>query len=333
MNAFQFYRHLKESTPVPVYLFKSDSDFLVDEAWRRLVRSVVPEGARRFNGERLDASQVSAAQVVERLRTLAMFGSKRLVMVDRPDQWNKAQQDAVAAYTSRPNPRACLVLAVPLKKAPKILETAVGAAGLVVEFSAPGEKQAPRWIQQRAQALGKVLTAPAAELLVQKVGPDLPALQAELEKLALYAGERTEIDAEDVDRVVGQNRSVTVFEMVRAAGSRKPREALLALHRLLEEGEPPLAVLALLAREVRILWGIKDGLGLGLAPQEIAQRLQVPLFVVSRQQRSSESFSDDELADVHRRLQDLDYALKSSQVDPVKALESIVYRLSTKKGP
>jgi DNA polymerase-3 subunit delta len=102
-------------------------------------------------------------------------------------------------------------------------------------------------------ASGKSLTEEAWILLGEKTGFDIRNGMAALEKLIVYAGPRTEIDERDVAALVGKTREDTVFNLTNALAERDLPACLTVLDELLVRGTPPLMILSMIAREIRLL--------------------------------------------------------------------------------
>jgi len=304
----------------------------MEEAWELLVEKLAPPGAGRFKGERFSAAEHSASDIVSRASVLPMFGSRRLLMVKSVNAWKKEDAKLLKGYLKKPAPSACLVLAVDGKKSD--LEKDVQKHGCVVEFAPLTERSAPAWIQQRARRLGKGISRPAALSLVELAGVEAHLLVHELEKLSLYTGERRSIEEGDVREVVGSQRSFTIFQLTDYVGARQARQALTALDRLMLAGESPLGVLALLARQTRILWQVKDAQARGVSPSQMAQTLRLPEFVIRKYVQQAALFSPDRFPRIHEALRQADIAMKSTGLSPVTVLEDLVVRLcsSERKG-
>lgn len=327
MQALEFIKDLARAPISPVYLFTGEAEFLMEEAWEQLLERIVPPKARNFNGERLPAKEYTASHVLERLNTLPMFGQKQLVMVQRVETWPKDQRNQLAAYLEHPLPTSCLVLTASQKKGMEKLTPAVEKVGRIVNFPALTERDAPRWLQERARRLKKTITPQAAALLVNVVGMDLYRLERELEKLTTYVGEREKIDLDDVKQTASLQRSFSVFELLRFVSGRRSSRAVTVLRSLILAGEPPLAILALLARQVRLIWQVKDGLERKMSAPQIAQRLNLSPYVIKNYVDQAPHFTEIELYRTHEAICEADLALKSTGTAPELVLETLIFSL------
>jgi DNA polymerase III subunit delta len=323
----EFVHNIDNGLIASAYLFLGDGDLLKEEAWNHLLAKVVPLKARQYNGERLLAKEHTALEVLGRLGALPMFGSRRLVLVHHLESWGKDQLKPLESYLAHPYPHACLVLSSSQKKGLERLQALVEKAGAVVQFSAPSERDAPRWLQMRARQLQKDLTPQAAVFLVEQIGADMYRLKSELEKLAAYVGERTTIALDDVKESVTSQRSFTVFELLRYVSQNQTKEAISSLRKLLLAGESPLGILALLARQVRILWQVINGLARKMPSQELSQKLALPPTVLRNYTLQAKLFSEAELYRIHQALRETDLALKSTSTAPQLHLEALVWKL------
>lgn len=327
----QFYTHLEKDPPLPVYLFTGDGDFFKEEAWEGLLSRIVPEKGRRFNGERFLAKEITASEVIGRLNTVPMSGSRRLVFVQNIETWPKEQIKVMESYLARPSPVSCLVLSCSQKKGLEKIYGAVSNVGTVVEFKQLRDRDALRWVQDRAKRSGKTMTSQAAMLLVETVGLNPYLLEKEVEKLVTYVGDRAQIGPEAVTDVTSCQKTFSVFEMLRYVAQRNSRQAIASLRNLLLMGDPPLAVLALLSRQVRIMWQVKDALDRKMSLSAIAQRLKLPQAVLANYAQQANLFSEEDFLQIHAQLRDTDIRIKSTSAPPELLLEALVMRLCWKR--
>jgi len=183
----------------------------------------------------------------------------------------------VAAYLRSPNPSTVLLLlADDTLEASHWLLKAVPAAAIVSALP-PAGRQLASWLKARAQADGFDVEEDAAALLVELSGEDLTQLLGEVEKAALAGGpENRRVGVTEVRAVVGEHRLHGIFELTRALARRDAAAALALLESLLNGGEDPLGVLAMLAREARAAWQAAEALRRGRAPEDVARALRRP---------------------------------------------------------
>lgn len=329
MHFSQFIRHVEQGLVAPVYLFTGEAELFMEEAWHLLVERIIPPKARHFNGERLHAKEHSASEVLARLNTINMFGEKRLLLAQQVDAWPKDQRRLIMAYLKRPVPVSCLVMTKMEKKGWEDLAAAVAEVGLVVQFPALTEKDTARWLQERAKRRGKDLSHQGALFMVEHAGRGLHALDRELEKLVSYTGEKEKITLEDVREVVSPHRTFTVFELLDYVSRNQPGQSIASLRNLLRSGEHPLGVLALLARQIRILWQLKDGLERGLQASEMSSHIKLPPSILKKYMEQASKFTQEDLRRIHRAIADADLTMKSSGTSPEWVLEALVFSIGS----
>jgi DNA polymerase-3 subunit delta len=116
----------------------------------------------------------------------------------------------------------------------------------------------------------------------------------------------------------------SIFALMDALADRNGRLATSLLFKFLDTGEPPLRLLALFARQIRLLVIARTLLDLGAPAAEWNKRLGVPPFVVQKLQRQARKFSRPFLASAMRRLAQIDEDIKTGRVDAALALEQFV---------
>ena len=81
-------------------------------------------------------------------------------------------------------------------------------------------EQAEVWARRGLRSRGKEVSDKALAELVSRVGPNARQLDNEIEKVALYVGERKEVGLEDVMDICTQNKTARAFALGDALGDR-----------------------------------------------------------------------------------------------------------------
>ena len=185
------------------------------------------------------------------------------------------------------------------------------------------------WIRDAAASKRAEITPPAVNRLADLAAGNLRALDGELDKLALYA-EGRRIEQEDVDALVAFTGEANIFVAVDAVVEGRPEVALRALRRLLDAGNSPAFVLAMIARQVRLLILAKD-LKLQRVPApELGGRLRLSGYPLRKTLDQETMFTPDGLREAHLRLLQADLSTKTGRLDEETALELLVTELATR---
>jgi DNA polymerase III subunit delta len=286
MTPDEFLRSLAQRPPAPVYLFVGPESWSRERCRRALIERVLPveDRAEGFTRHELDAVELSF--VINDARSLSLFATNRLiwvtsaemalprgraaVAVSDEDDTTASKADATTIledYVKHPVPGVVIVFdssrygfegddKAKLQRVQKFYSPAVQ-----VEFANFTREQASRLARTTARERSLKIGDEELELLVEVLASEPLRIVAEIEKLALYAGTERPVTSEDIQRIVPNARTSTIFSLVNALARSDRTASLESLDMLIREGEYlPLALsflstqfrLALVAKEARL---------------------------------------------------------------------------------
>ena len=276
---------LWKSGLLPVYLFFGGEDRLKIEAADALVKHGVSPDFADFDLERMNAGETTADALLAAASQVPFGSERRMVVVKGMEQWRErgksGEVERLADGIARLGDTACLILiaaaeddedkrktAVTVK-----LDNAVKKIGAVVTCAALKGDSLEGWIRERVQQEGKQIQSDAASQLLRAVGNEMLPLEQEIIKLVCYTGDRATITAKDVAQVVASSPDDVIFSAVDAITRRDTERALSLLSELHRYDPKPQAVagklLALLARQYRMLWQAKFLAGKRINPRDV----------------------------------------------------------------
>jgi DNA polymerase-3 subunit delta len=310
----------------PVY-YLAGEPFPVEQVVLALRRAVLGASENAFNYETLIASETSPTSILASVRTMPMFGPRRLVQVRDAHLFKADDLAAFLPYLKDPSPSSCLLLIA--EKADLRLKFFAEAkkAGVVAKFEPLKDRQVPAWVSGEARRQKLKLEPGAAERLAEAVGTDMAQLASALERLSLYAGVGAPLTPGHVEELLATTRQRSVFELTGAVGRGDRREALVVLRRMLEDRESGVMIVAMLARHLRQLWSAKELADRGLPRAELASALGVHPFFVGDLIQQAQRMSVAALGRTHRALFEADRSLKSSRLPERAILEGLVFSL------
>ncbi|MCL6472035.1 MAG: DNA polymerase III subunit delta [Firmicutes bacterium] len=324
-------KQAKQKPLKPVYLIYGDKK-MIEDALARLKRRISAQFNLDFNFDHFNGSSDSALDIIQAANTLPFMSEKRLVVVKDADKLSADDTLKLARYAESPSKTTCLVLvAGSVNKAGKLYK-AVEKSGEVAEYKLKGSLVA--WIKNEFNGWGKLVSDSIAKYLLDMVGSDLLRLSVEIEKISLYCTEERIIDPNEIDPIVARSFETSVFDLAERIGERNIPKAIETLHFLLQQREPPLAILNLIARHFRLTLRAKIWVEQGRDSKYLIENLtgaegkKLPYFAVNKYREQSYNFSVDELKKIFERILEADIALKSSLQPPEAILEDLIIQLA-----
>ncbi len=250
-------RDIRRGRVAPAYYLYGE-ELLVAEALEALLEALVPAEGREFNLEVLHGNEGTLGVILQAVRIPPIFSPRRVIFVKEADQMGLASFQELASYVENPVPTTTLILAGKKPDMRTRLFKVLERRGGLLSFEAPKRDSLKEWLKKSASKLGKTLTPEASDLLLELVGEELQSLHNELEKVCLFIGDGTQIQREHVEALVDEQRSLSVFQLVEAVSGRQLEASFRCLSRLLEAGEDPMAILGMLARQIRLLLKVQE---------------------------------------------------------------------------
>jgi len=200
--------------------------------------------------------------------------------------------------------------------------------GYARRFEPPSAKALPGWIVRRARKYDGSIARDAAAYLAQVIGPNLRLLDQEIAKLVTSVGPEGEVTLQEVAQLVPYVQQAVVFDLVDALGQRDGRTAASTLQRLLDGGEHPMGILAMIVRQFRLLIQVKELRRAGENAATIAQRLRIHPYPARKLYAQADNFTPAQLEQIYRHLLATDAQIKGGELAPEVALDLLVAGLT-----
>ncbi|MDE0213622.1 MAG: DNA polymerase III subunit delta [Chloroflexota bacterium] len=324
-----------------IYLLHGQDTYSLREFLDSLREAVGMPDVRDANITTLSASEAVPDTLVNMCQAMPFLAERRMVIVEgllgslsgeggrgrgrggggqRAAEWG----ERIAGMADAMPPTTDLVFVEGQLRPNHPLMRDLSAVAAVREFTPLNQNELRGWVQARVMASGGSMTTQAVQLLVDLVGPDLWALSSEVEKLTLYASGRA-VTAEDVEELVVSAREVSVFTMVDAVLEGNRDLAMRSLNKQLEGDATVSYLLAMLARQVRLMVLAKDLLAQQVPQNELGGRLGIAsAYPLRKTLEMARRFSPDALKRLHRGLLETDFSIKTGAMPERLALEYLV---------
>ena len=314
---------LERGEPRAVYLLAGPEALLRDDSLALLKERVLAGAPPDFNLQRLDGASASPADLLDAVRALPVAARRRLVILREPDagRGGRGLADALAEVVAelRASEQPSCVLAISAAQIDRRSRwvKAVGDDGLVACEAPKRRPELLAFSKREAARQGIALDAAAAELLVDRIGPELLSLRQELAKAALLAGPGERVSREHVAAGSADVAEEPIWELTDAIGGGDGEGALALLAKLLRMGAVPQVLLGALASHFRRLLRLRSG-----------EAFAGPPFVRRKLEGQAQRYSPARLQAALRAIHETDRALKGEGgLAPDLAIERLVIAL------
>ncbi len=327
------------------YILHGDNEFEISERVADFKQKIGDDAMRDLNVTLLEGCKTTLGEIQHAADAIPFLADKRLVIVEglltrlasrRAKDGDETVPSAAAKdflsglieYVPRLPETTRLVfvefqLLNPRHQLIKLAEQQKGRT--VIECRQPAVTELPRWIIERVKKQGGSIESGAAQRLAALVGGDLRRLNSEINKLITYVNAQRSITEKDVLLLVSDASTSSVFDLVDALGKRDGQRAAHELHHLLDQGENPLGLLAMIVRQYRLLILVKELQARNLPPDGMAKELGQHPFVIKKLNEQARNYRDvGQLEAIYRRLLDIETEIKTGQTSDVLALDLLV---------
>ena len=313
---------------LPVYALIGDDAFVQLQRLAGILKQM-PADAQRVD---VDGERAELADVLDELRSFAMFGGAKLVVVRDADAFVTRFREQLEDYVAAPTDTATLVLRLASLPSNQRLYKAIAKVGGIEDCSPP--KDLVRWAIDHGKAAHGVTIAPdAARLLVELIGADLGRLDGELAKLAI-ASDGGKVGPEMVSGAVVFQREQQMWDMTNELAAGCPEQALRRWRQLVQLD--PSAEFRAVTWLGMWLENVRKALALkrrGVPPAGIAQQLRIwPRDLQGPFFQTAEALGDAGVARALDLLAEADYQSKTGVGDAATNVERFILQVAATRG-
>lgn len=201
-----------------------------------------------------DSIKSDPMQLRDDLEASSLFGGASIVLVRLVSEKQAGRLADIASDTDagRFKPAAALIVQAPLLPPRSKLRTAFEKASCAVclQLYDLDERAKIARVRERLKGQGTDIAEDAATILVQHAGANLQHLDAETDKVALFAHPASPIDAAHVEAVVVNASDSALDTAALSALAGDPSAAMSRLNAAFAAGAQPIAALNTLRREL-----------------------------------------------------------------------------------
>jgi len=335
MNYLDIFEEIKKDKVSGIYLFYGEEEYVKDQALAQVIKSFFPRGMQEFNLNMIDAANKDIKDILNACDTLPFMVPKKLVVVkDFPITAAKKQSiqvDKLIDYLTRIPSTTCLIF---FNRGQIDMRVSMFAAikkhGKIVEFSHLKPEDTQKWLSGAFRKNSKKMDVTSLQYMIHLVGNRIGDLNNEVLKLTSYTQDEDNIKSEDIDAVVVPNHEYSAFQLLDLIGRRDVGGSIALLNKLLVQGENPISLLAMTAKQLRTILLCCCLREEGLSDAQMSKKIAGHPFAVKKNIEQSRYFTTEKIKEGIKICLETDYGIKSGKIREKAAFELLLIRLLTK---
>ncbi|MDR1638614.1 MAG: DNA polymerase III subunit delta [Clostridiales bacterium] len=320
---------LKSGNFSKAYLLCGEERYLSRYYSEQIKEKALAGSDESMNLDIFSGVEPNADMITDACETLPFFGERRVVICKESRLFTterSSDSEKMARYLADCCDTTVLVFVEDdIDRRSKLFKK-LNEVGMAVIFETPTEKELSDWIQGMLKKKGKAISVSCCLALIRQTAKSMESLAMEVGKLDSYLGDRKQVSEDDIAAVCSPTIEAKVFELVDAVGAKKPEVALEILSGMILMKESPLKVLALLARQFRLMAQGKAMLARGMSERDIASALSLKSFVVSIALRQARNFALARLVEALGDCLKADMDIKTGEMDDRVAVETLIVK-------
>ncbi|HHT64496.1 MAG TPA: DNA polymerase III subunit delta [Clostridiales bacterium] len=340
MDYMALFTHIQKGKPGSLYLLHGPEEFTKGEALNQMIEQWIPQQVRDLNYQVIDGTETTADTIIAACETLPFLSDRRMVVVKDYTGLTgqrSEDEDILKKYLANVSSSTSLVFYVRGNAEKKrMIYKAIAKYGEAVEFVRLKHPDLIKWARKRFKNYNKKISNPDLEHFILQVGNNLEDMKNEIEKLAAYAGNSSEVTRADIDKLVAPSPEFTVFQFIDAVSVRQKSAALQQMNALLEQGQSIFGILSLIARQFKIMLLCKGYDEMGYTLNQIKDKLAAKPYAlhpysIQKGMQQSRSFTMEQLRHGLNQCVELDYGIKSGKIKDRLGMELLVIKMCSEQ--
>lgn len=315
-----------------IYLFTGEEKFVVQTKIQKVASD---SEASEYDVITYDLEEVNLSSAITDALTLPFISKKKVIILKNPTflcAKSNINHDikALEKYISNPMESTILIIdasGMKINDKSKILELL--RSKVICNDTKPiDETIFNGWVSRQFTPLGKEIRDDAIKLFTKRVGyKDMTNAKTEIDKLISYVGERNVITKDDVSKVVTKELQNDIFSLANAIVNLDKEKIINIYLDLIALDNDVNMIISLVTKTIREYLLTKSYLDMGLKQQELADRMNVSTQKAYHLIKNSKDIDKGTFEEYIKKLGDLDYKIKSGQVDSKTGFEFFLFGL------
>lgn len=307
-------------------------DLMLKSTLKKIITEKIKE-INEFNFVSYDALECEMLDVMYEATLMPICEDSRIIVVDnaaflsaeksKKVTLTKEEEKAILDYVKNPNSAVTMIFIVHSEKIDEknAIIKAVKENGRIIEALNPSDKDWIKYAEKLFANYGIEANYNVIDEFTKRTNKDAMLMNNEIKKLALYSNK---ITMNDLDLLVAKPLEDKIFNLCTLIVTNKTKEAINLYRDLLVKNEEPVAIIALIATQIRLFVDVFTLSEAGLSQADISKELNIHPYRIKLALDNRRYIKLKNLKQEIDNLYKLDYDIKSGKIDRFFGLEMFI---------
>ncbi|NLK12951.1 MAG: DNA polymerase III subunit delta [Candidatus Phytoplasma sp.] len=307
-----------------VYVILSQQFFLVE---KRIEEILEAHKEKDIDIIKYDMSESELVELEQELQTISLFSNEKMIIIKSVEKLYQEKKENIAFlinYLKKPSEDIQLIFMIEELVENHELTLAIKKHAYIEEIDSLGKDAFPNYVKNAFSKENMHIDEDAILELIERTDYDLYILSAEIEKLKLYSYESKKINKSLVTKLVSRNVEDNIYELTKYLLENNQNKTYEVFQDLMTRSEEPLKIINQISQRTRELIYTKDLLKKQYTQEQIAAFFNYKKGRAYFLIKDAKAISYDKLEKLLFSLSQLDYKIKSGQIDKKIGLELLL---------
>ncbi len=316
-NFMIYYDEGREIFMHPIYVLVGQNKIKLNEEVNNLIKDETDADIINF-----DLEESSVANMLEEINMIPFLYSKKIVIVKNPiiltnpTKYDEKLVMSFISYLNHPVDTTTLIFKInSLKDVNLKMLKELKNTSIIKEIQNPTDINLQDYITNSFYEDGYILDSLVVDELIERTKGNPDRLELEIDKLKTYKYDTKKILNADVRLLVSKELDDNIFELVNAVLENDILKVFSIFNDLMVLNTSETVILALLISKFNELYQVKTLTKAGMTKNEIADLFKVKPGRIYYLQKAAEQISLEVLKSNINQLTELDYKIKTGQID------------------
>ena len=308
-------KSIKRGNLLPIYFFFGEDSFSIDTSVSALSEAVKPHIASEFDKETFYGDEKPLSDIID-FASAFPFGSEKKFIIYKEFEKVRDKKN-LRPYIESPSDFTVLLIIHngSIQNPDTVLYRTLLENGFIFEAKELKGKNLINWLIDYCEANKKTLGPENAQILVDIVGENRSMLEAQLDKIFTFVGDKPEIILDDIRTLSSELKEYSIFDLQDAIARKDKARAMKLAFNLLEKGQEPTFIIHMLTRYFTGLARVNEMTELKMNEYAAARIVGTHPYYYKGYKLARRAYSDKDLFQASRALLKADLAIKTTSAD------------------